>query len=41
MPETDSEIFEFIRKRDYQYPQVAEKLESLRAQLSEKEQSGE
>jgi len=35
------EIFEFIRKRDYQYPQVAEKLESLRARLSEQEQSTE
>ncbi len=35
------EIFEFIRKRDYQYPQVAEKIESLRAQLSEQEQASE
>ncbi len=35
------EIFEGIRKRDYQYPRVAEKLESLRAQLSEREQTSE
>ncbi len=35
------EIFEGIRKRDYQYPRVAEKIESLRAQLSEREQAGE
>ena len=32
------ETFERIRKRDYQYPGVAEKIESLRAQLSERQQ---
>jgi tetratricopeptide (TPR) repeat protein len=35
------EIFERIRKRDYQYPRVAEKLESLRAQLTDREQTTE
>jgi tRNA A-37 threonylcarbamoyl transferase component Bud32 len=35
------ETFELIRKRDYQYPNVAEKIESLRARLSEQRQASQ
>jgi tetratricopeptide (TPR) repeat protein len=35
------ETFEFIRKRDYQYPCVAERIESLRAKLSQQEEATE
>jgi len=33
------ETFELIRKRDYQYPNLGEKIESLRARLSEQRKS--
>jgi len=35
------ETFELIRKRDYQYPHVAERIESLRAKLGQQEEATE